>query len=119
MDGPGADPVSHERRRHPRYLVRLPIRLHRGNEELRASIVNASAGGCLLQLAIPLEPGEVLEVSIPELKMPRVLLIVLRCESAPHGYMVATRFDELMADEASLRQLAGEQQNASKSQLLH
>ena len=36
-----------------------------------ADIINASVSGCLLQMAIPLEPGEALEVSIPQLNMPR------------------------------------------------
>ncbi len=85
---------EHERRRHPRFPLRLRIQLQRGGEPLEAEIVNASISGCMLLVAIPLEPGEVLEASIPLLNVLNGKLHVLRCESGPSGYMVAARFEE-------------------------
>ncbi|MBN1207151.1 MAG: PilZ domain-containing protein [Myxococcaceae bacterium] len=101
---------QHERRRHPRYTLRLAIKLHRGSEQLDASIVNASASGCLLMTALPLQAGELLEVSIPELNLPRARLRVLRCDSTASGHMVATCFEELLADEPSISRLAEKQE---------
>jgi hypothetical protein len=99
---------QHERRRHQRYPLRLAIKIHCRGEEMAADIINASVSGCLLQMAIALEAGEVLEVSIPQLNMPRARLIVVRSESTSSGYMVATCFDAQLADEPSLSQLSTE-----------
>jgi hypothetical protein len=88
-----------DRRRHRRYPLQLPIKLHLGNEELEAHIVNASASGCLMMASVPLEPGVTLEASIPELMVPRSRLHILRCQSASPGYLVAACFDVPVADE--------------------
>ena len=98
---------QHERRRHQRYPLRLAIKVHCRGQEMAADIINASASGCLLQMAIALEQGEVLEVSIPQLHMPKARLLVVRSESTSSGYMVATCFDSQMADEPSLSRLSG------------
>jgi hypothetical protein len=90
-----------ERRRHRRYPLQLPVKLHQGNEELEAHIVNASSSGCLLTLSVPLEPGVTLEASIPELMVPRSRLHILRCQSTPTGYIVAACFDAPVVDEPS------------------
>ena len=108
-----------DRRKHVRYLLHLPIKLHRGAEELSAQVINASAGGCLLQLAEALAPGEVLEASLPQLKLPRTRLIVVRCSSTPTGYMVATYFEATLADDASIRQLSGGQLVSDKPPVVH
>lgn len=108
-----------DRRKHPRYLLHLPIKLHRGAQELNAQVINASAGGCLLQLAEALAPGEVLEATIPLLKLPRTRLIVVRCSSTPTGYMVATYFEATLADDATLRQASDGQQAFDKPPLVH
>lgn len=100
---------EHERRRHQRYPLRLVIKIHRGDEVLEADIINASASGCLLLCASPLEPGGHLETSIPELSLPQTRLHVLRCQSTPTGYTIAAYFDSAVADEASLARLAEEQ----------
>jgi hypothetical protein len=110
---------QHERRRHPRYSLRLTIKLRRGGEELSAEVINASAGGCLLITSVSMEPGEVLEVEIPELKLPQARLHVLRSYWTPSGYMVATCFDTLLADETSIRRLSDEQQSGSQPRLLN
>ncbi len=39
---------EHERRRFPRYPLRLRARLRHGHEEVDAEVLNASVGGCLL-----------------------------------------------------------------------
>jgi hypothetical protein len=101
---------QHERRRHQRYPLRLAIKVYRRDEVLPADIINASASGCLFQMSIPLEPGETLEVTIPELRMPKTRLIVVRSESTTLGYMVATRFEQL-ADEPSISRLSSGQQD--------
>ncbi|MBN1204860.1 MAG: PilZ domain-containing protein [Myxococcaceae bacterium] len=103
-----------DRRQHRRYPLRLAIRLHRGNEGLDAAILNASANGCLLLSSAPLEPGEVLEASIPELLIPRTKLHIMRCQATPSGYMVAACFDAAMLDESSLAMLVEEQHGASR-----
>lgn len=103
---------EHERRRHHRYPLRLPIKLRRGSEELSADIVNASQSGCLLIVPSPLEPGEVLGVNIPELMMPETKLHVLRCLPSPPGtpgYMVATCFESAEANETTLAEISGKQ----------
>jgi hypothetical protein len=96
---------QHERRRHQRYPLRLAIKVYRRDQVLAADIINASASGCLLQMSIALDPGEALEVTIPELKMPKTRLIVVRSEATTLGYMVATRFEQLV-DEPSISRLS-------------
>jgi hypothetical protein len=98
-----------DRRRHHRYSLRLSTRLQRGSEQIKADIVNASASGCLLQVPVPMEPGELLGASIPELMIPEARLRVLRCQASPTGYMVATRFESLAADEPTLARLSNDQ----------
>ncbi|WP_224361535.1 PilZ domain-containing protein [Hyalangium versicolor] len=104
---------DNERRRHRRYPLRLAIKLHRGDEVLDADIINASASGCLLLSATPLEAGQTLEASIPELLIPRTRLHILRCQSTPSGYMVAAYFDAAMGDEAAIAWLSDEQHLAN------
>ncbi|ATB39682.1 hypothetical protein CYFUS_005127 [Cystobacter fuscus] len=96
--------MSHEdeRRRHMRYPLRLPITLYRDGAQLSAHVINASEGGCLLLMSVPLEVGDVLEASIPLLGVPRTTLYVLRSQATPEGeYTVATRFDEGSAVEST------------------
>ncbi|KFE62102.1 hypothetical protein DB31_4208 [Hyalangium minutum] len=108
-----------DRRKHPRYLLHLPVKLHRGEQELNAQVINASAGGCLLQMAEALAPGEVLEASLPQLKLPRTRLIVVRCSSTPTGYMVAMYFEATLADDAAIRHLSGDQLAFDKPPVVH
>ncbi|WP_224244646.1 PilZ domain-containing protein [Hyalangium gracile] len=105
-----------ERRRHPRYPLRLAIKLHYGRELLDADIINASASGVLILCATPLEPGGVVEASIPELMIPRTTLHILRCHAVPMGYMVAAYFEAVISDEAPFARLA-EEQGASLAHL--
>ena len=102
--------MSHEdeRRRHQRYPLKLPVTLHRDGEQLAASVINASEGGCLLLMSVPLEMGDVLEASIPLMGIPRTTLYVLRCQSTADGeYTVATRFEEDSGlESASLARLS-------------
>jgi hypothetical protein len=105
--------VSHEdeRRRYPRYPLQLPITLHRGGEALAADVINASEGGCLLLVRVPLEMGEVLEASIPLLGVHQAKLYVLRCQSVAEGeYTVATQFEAPAVDSSTLAQLSTKQQ---------
>jgi hypothetical protein len=108
-----------DRRRHARYLLHLPVKLHRAGQELSANVINASAGGCLLQVAEPLAPGEVLEASLPQLKLPSTRLVVVRCSSTPSGYMVATYFEATLADDAAIRQLSDGQLAFDKPPVVH
>lgn len=103
---------EHERRRHHRFTLRLCVLLRRGDVQLSAEIINASQSGCLLLVGHPLEPGEVLGASLPELQVPEARLRVLRCHADPLGYLVATCFESLSADEASIARLSAEQQLA-------
>jgi hypothetical protein len=110
---------EHERRQHRRYYLGLSVRLHRGVQELSAQIVNASAGGCLLRAPEPLPQGEVFEVSIPELRIPRARLLVLRSDATGLGYLVATCFDSPLADEMPLRQFPNGHSESPASQPLN
>lgn len=103
--------LADDRRRFQRYPLKLPLTLHRGGEALAASVINASEGGCLLLVPVPLEPGEVLEASIPLLGVPQTKLHVLRCQSAAEGeYTVATCFEAPAVDSATLARLSKERQ---------
>ncbi|MFL5348314.1 MAG: PilZ domain-containing protein [Hyalangium sp.] len=93
---------DNEQRRPRRYPLRLSIKLHRGRDVLDADIINASSSGCLLLSELPLEPGQQLEASIPELLIPRTKLHILRCQATPSGYMVAAYFDAAMSDESPI-----------------
>jgi hypothetical protein len=104
---------ENERRMHARYPLRLAIRLRRGAEELDAEIVNASVGGCLLLLAFPLEPGEVVEVTIPELRIPRARLRVVRCMPASPGFSVATSFEAPAVTDSALERLSSHEPRPS------
>lgn len=108
-----------ERRRHPRYHLRLGVRLHRGNQELSAEIINASAGGCLLRVPEPLHQGEVLEVSIPALSIPPTRLFVLRSDAVGPRYLVATCFEGPLADETPLRRSSDGQAGGPAPTLLN
>ena len=108
---------EHERRRHPRYVLHLPVTLHCGGRQLSADVVNASAGGCLLQLSEPLAPGELFEASIPMLQIPTTRMIVVRCHAAQSGYMVAAHFESLLAEDSLIRKLSDDQQSSKPPQL--
>jgi len=115
---------QHERRRHQRYPLRLAIKVQCRGEQMDADIINASASGCLLQMSISLDPGETLDVSIPQLNMPKARLIVVRSESTTLGFTVATRFDVGLADEPTLSRLSegatpGEPQGGSMPPVTH
>jgi hypothetical protein len=98
-----------ERRRHRRYPLRLAIKLHCSHEVLDADIINASASGCMLLSQEPVEPGQVIEASIPELLIPRTQLHILRCQATPTGYVIAAHFDAALGDEFSVAWLTEEQ----------
>lgn len=100
---------DNERRRHRRYPLRLAIKLHGAHHVLDADIINASASGCLLLSREPVEPGQVIEASIPELLIPRTRLHILRCQATPTGYIIAAHFDTALGDEFSLAWLSEEQ----------
>jgi hypothetical protein len=110
---------DHERRQHRRYYLSLSVKLHLGGQELTAQIVNASAGGCLLQVPEPLPQGVVFEVSIPELKIPRARLLVLRSDAAGPSYLVATCFDSPLADELPLREFPNGHSGSAAGALLN
>jgi hypothetical protein len=103
-----------DRRRHPRYFLHLSITLHCDGKELKADVINASAGGCLLRMSEPLAQGDVLEASIPELTIPRTRMVVVRCQSTSPGYMVAMSFQAILADDSLIRRIAS-QQDPSKA----
>jgi hypothetical protein len=93
---------DNERRRHRRYPLRLAIKLHRGDQVLHADIINSSSKGCLLLCPSPLEPGLLLEASIPELMIPRTQIHILRCQSTGSGYMMAASFVAALYEDSPL-----------------
>ena len=100
---------DNERRRDRRYPLQLAIKLHCSHTVLDADIINASANGCLLLSREPLEPGQAIEASIPELLIPRTRLHILRCQATPSGYVIAAHFDAAMSDEFPIAWLSEEQ----------
>jgi len=102
---------DNERRQHRRYPLRLAIKLHREHEVLDADIINASNNGCLLLSRHPLEPGQQIEASIPELMIPRTWLHIVRCQATPLGYMIAACFEEAMSDDAPMTWSSNEKQS--------
>jgi PilZ domain len=98
--------ADQERRRHTRYSFHMTVKVRRGSEVLTADIINASVGGCLLQMTVPLAKGDALDVNLPMLNLPNARLYVLRVDPAPtgSGYMVATCFNELAEDEDVIRE---------------
>ena len=101
---------EHERRKHRRYPLRMSVKLVRGVEELEATVINASAGGCLLLSGVALEKGEKLTVHMPQLRMPSAQLHVLRSQRSEgeteKQWLVATCFEAALADEAALARLS-------------
>ena len=111
---------DNERRQHRRYPLRLAIKLHRENTVLDADIINASTNGCLLLSRHPLEPGQQIEASIPELMIPRTWLHIVRCQATPSGYMIAACFDEAVIEGPAFAWLSEEPQpGPDKSRLLN
>jgi hypothetical protein len=87
---------------------------------LDAAILDASPNSCLMVSSVPLEAGEVLEASIPELLIPRSKLHVIRCSATPSGYMVAACFETLLEeDKPSFTWSAEEPQAARQASLLN
>lgn len=109
---------DNERRRHRRYPLRLAVKLHQEHEVLDADIINASNNGCLLLSRHPLEPGQQIEASIPELMIPRTWLHIVRCQATPSGYMIAACFEAAMSDESPVAWPSDEKQSKSASRRL-
>jgi hypothetical protein len=109
---------DNERRQHRRYPLRLAVKLHQGHEVLDADIINASNNGCLLLSRHPLEPGQQIEASIPELMIPRTWLHIVRCQATPSGYMIAACFEAAMSDETHVAWSSDEKQAKSASRRL-
>lgn len=101
---------DNERRQHRRYPLRLAIKLHREHTVLDADIINASNNGCLLLSRHPLEPGQQIEASIPELMIPRTWLHIVRCQATPSGYMIAACFDQAISEGPSFAWLSDDLQ---------
>jgi len=97
-----------ERRRFRRYPLRLRARLHRGLEEADAEILNASMRGCLMRTHLTLKAGDIIEASVPDLRVPPTSMVVVRSAPTDLGYMVTTRFDLAVTDESSLIQYSSE-----------
>lgn len=104
---------EHERRRHRRYPLRMSVQLLRGDQKIEALVVNASVGGCLLLLQIPLEVGEKLVIHLPQLHQPSARLHVLRTQRTQEEWVVATCFETALADEEALARLAQQFQLAA------
>lgn len=98
---------DNERRRQRRHPLRLAIKLHQEHEVLDADIINASNNGCLLLSRHPLEPGQQLEASIPELMIPRTWLHIVHSQATPSGYLIAACFDEVAGEQSPIPWLSG------------
>ncbi len=99
---------GNERRQHRRYPLRLAVKLHQEHEVLDADIINASNNGCLLLSRHPLEPGQQVEASIPELMIPRTWLHIVRCQATPSGYMIAACFNEETGEDSVIAWLSSD-----------
>ena len=56
-----------EKRRHPRHEIPLEGTLRSGGNEAPCKVRNLSAGGALLEVDLPLRPGHLVTVEIPEI----------------------------------------------------
>lgn len=112
---------NYERRRHRRYPLQLAIRIHRGRQVMAAEVINASISGCMLLVQLPLQEGEVLETSIPQLQLLQARLQVLRCHKTAMGYTVATHFESEAPDEAVIARASDEllESTNGKGRILH
>lgn len=98
-----------ERRRYPRYRVRLRIHFLRGEAEVAAEIFNISRSGCLLVTPVAMRVGERIQVYLPMLGRPPQAFKVIR--TRPVGgswYAVAADFEPYLPDESILEKLTGQ-----------
>ncbi|MCY1076199.1 PilZ domain-containing protein [Archangium lansingense] len=95
-----------ERRRYPRYRVRLRIQFLRGEAEVAAEIFNISRSGCLLVTPVAMQVGERVEVFVPALGRPPQAFKVIRTRSvAGSWHAVAADFEPYLPDDAPLLKL--------------
>ncbi len=99
-----------ERRRYPRYRVRLSIQFLRGDVEVAAEIFNISRSGCLFVTPVAMRAGERVEVFLPSLGRPPQAFRVVRTRPVGSWYAVAADFEPYLLDDAPLLKLVGQDQ---------
>lgn len=100
---------GHERRRHPRYRVRLGIQFLRGEAEVAGEIFNISRSGCLLVTPVAMKVGERVEVYLPALGQgPRAFKVIRTRPLASSWYAVAADFEPYLPDDAPLLKLVSD-----------
>jgi len=97
-----------ERRRYPRYRVRLSIQFLRGDAEVAAEIFNISRSGCLFVTPVALHPDERVEVYLPSLGRPPQAFRVVRTRPVGSWYAVAADFEPHLPDDAPLLKLVNQ-----------
>ncbi len=97
-----------ERRRYPRYRVRLNIQFLRGDAEVAGEIFNISRSGCLFVTPVALPVGERVEVYLPSLGRPPQAFRVVRTRPVGSWYAVAADFEPYLTDDAPLLKLVGQ-----------
>jgi hypothetical protein len=100
---------GHERRRYPRYRVRLAIQFLRGEAEVAGEIFNISRSGCLLVTPVAMKTGERVDIYLPALGRPPQAFKVIRTRPlAGSWYAVAADFDPYLPDDAPLLKLVSD-----------
>ena len=100
-----------ERRRYPRYRVRLRIQFLRGEAEVAGEIFNISRSGCLLVTPVAMKVGERVEVFVPSLGRPPQAFKVIRTRPvAGSWYAVAADFEPYLPDDAPLLKLMSQEE---------
>jgi hypothetical protein len=109
---PGDESLSGiERRRFPRYRVRLSIQFRRGEAQVAGEIFNISRSGCLLVTPVLMKVGERIEASLPLPGAPPLVFTVVRTRAlAGWGwYAVSADFEPHLPDDELLVRLSNEE----------
>ena len=57
---------SSDKRQHPRHEIPVEGTLHAGSDEAPCKVRNISAGGALVEVDIPLRPGHMVTIDLPD-----------------------------------------------------
>jgi hypothetical protein len=98
-----------ERRRFPRYRVRLSIQFSRGEAKVAGEIFNISRSGCLLVTPVVMKVGERMEASLPLPGAPPFVFTVVRTRPLGGWYAVSADFEPHLPDDELLVRLSDEE----------
>jgi hypothetical protein len=98
-----------ERRRFPRYRVRLSIQFRRGEAQVAGEIFNISRSGCLFVTPVIMKVGERIEASLPLPGAPALVFTVVRTRTMGGWNAVSADFEPHLPDDELLVRLSNEE----------